>query len=628
MINTNSKGFKAYLLLNERNLELDELKIIFKEYDETGLLTIVCLSIYSYLEELKEKPILLNNKYLDNLKITIIKLVSSCEQQKIGETLNTLKKIEGKCLSLEGQIKDKLVPYINELQDLLIHKLNDTRYNSYDFLSMIIYEIKSIPYLKQILNTYPHYINTRNPVDKHIALELIDKLLVLLDEQNDENIMYYNSAILEFINRSRFHIDTNDLKQYCLKLDILLRRLDKNDENYKKKFSFYKSILNHLLNTERTTESIEIINTKYGIRKGFDFLIQDELKKLNQEDFIITIDSEETLDMDDAMSIKFVDDHYHLKVYIADVARIIKSDSLIDKEALRRCETLYLSDLIISMLPTELSNDILSLNNRSYKNVICFEMNLYMDGSIDNFQISRDRILVNKNFSYDQVNLILKFGDMDYKIYETLTNLSEAANILRRCSQQKTVYRMVEDQVNKEKRISNKKNDYSQRTCAEIIIEEIMILINVLTAQLFSERNYPFMYRVHQECSLKSEYQSLINLRDLLETSYDDKKNIKLINCLINMYPQAYYSFENIGHYGLDKLAYCHASAPVRRYPDIVVQRLIYDYIFSLPTKEKDLFWEPKIKELCVYCNDKMQHNRLYQSEYEQAKVLIKKLSC
>ena len=74
-------------------------------------------------------------------------------------------------------------------------------------------------------------------------MELIDKLLELLDEKDNENIMYFNSVILEFINRARFNIDSNELKQYCLKLGILLRRLDKKDENYKRKFSFYKSKL-------------------------------------------------------------------------------------------------------------------------------------------------------------------------------------------------------------------------------------------------------------------------------------------------------------------------------------------------------------------------------------------------
>lgn len=628
--NTNSKSYKIYLLLSEKNIEIEELKTIFKENNLSRLLLIVCLSINVYLDELKNNNELLNNKYLDNLKVTVIKILSNLKNSSVGESLGVLKKIEKKLSKLDVDGKEKLQLYIEEIQDLLIHKLNKKyEYSNYDFLSCIIYDIKSIPYLKQILNTYPHYINTRNRDNKHIALEIIDELLLLLDDSTNDDIMYYNSVILEFINRSRFHISTNELNQYCLKLDILLRGLNNHDENYKKKYSFYKSLLNHLLNNEKTTESIDIINNKFGIKKGFDLSIQNELKSLKEEELIVTIDSKDTLDMDDAFSIKLVDDHYHIKIYISDVVSTIELDSPIDKEALRRCESLYLSDLIIPMLPTELSNDLLSLNNRSYKSVICFEFDLYNDGSIDKFKISKDKIMINKNFNYDQVNYILKYGDMDYNIYETLTNLNEAACILRKNNQQKTIYRMVEEQLNKEKKIPNVKNDYEQRTSSEIIVEEFMILVNVLTAELFNQKNYPFMYRVHPECSSKNEYQSLINLKNSIELSHLNRdSNIKLINSLINMYPAAYYSFDNIGHFGLGKQTYCHASAPVRRYSDIIVQRLIYDYVFSIPTKEKDIFWENKIKELCIYCNERMQQNRQYQSEYEHEKTLIKKLSC
>lgn len=614
-MNTNTKSYRVYLLLLEKSLSYEELTNIFNK-DTSEILAIVCTSLNIYLKEID--PDDLNQEYLNNLQTTILDLLKVCNKSNLGKSLNIIKKIRHKTSIHE------INSFINGIEELLINKLNDIyQYSNYEFLSCIIYEIKSVSYLKQILNTYPHYINTRNFQNKHIALELIDKLLEQLDKPSSHELTYYNSVILEFITRQRFHISNNELKAYCLKINILMRQLNPKDKNYNKRLSFYKTILNNLLDKEITLEQLDIINTKYGIKTGFSLAIQDEIKEIQKEDYIITIDPEGTLDMDDAFSIKKINDYYNLKIYITDVASKVKLNSQIDIEALKRSETIYLSDLTIYMLPVELSNIVLSLNTLNYKNTLCFEFDICDNGEVKNFKIKKEFVKISKNLTIDEANIILNSSSPIKELEETLNYLNIVAQILKRKDENKKLYRLVEDYTNAKKGINNGKNAYILRTKSEVIVEELMMLVNTYVAKYFSDKNYPFIYRVHPSCSLKEDYEILMQLKKNLSLNGNDQ-NIKMINSLINMYPNAYYDVNNIGHYGLNRDYYSHSSSADRRYVDIVIQRLIYDYIFFNPTKKKDIYWEKRLKEICQYCNDRMKQNIQYQVEYERAKRLIK----
>ena len=626
--NLSSRNYKVYILLEEKPLEVEELMTIFGTEDSNKILSIICSSISLFIDEVRTLQAIPENNYLQNLKTTILKVIDNCANTNIGESLKSLKKLSHRYSKIQEADKIEIDQVLGEIERELLKKLG-VRYvtNSYDFLSRIIYDIKSLPYLKQTINLYPHYINTKNEQNKHIVLELVDKTLELLETApNSRDILYYNSIIVELMNRPRFHVSNCEIKQYCLKIEKLIKDLNRKDEHYKKKLGIYKTILGGLLNTEVTKENIDTINNKFGVTQGFAPSIQQELLSLPKQDLIITIDPYGSLDMDDAVSIKKENDHYHLRVYIADVARTIPIHSEIDKEAFRRTETIYLSDQTIPMLPTELSNNMLSLNNSSYKDVIIFDVDVYFDGSIGSFSINRDKVLITKNFSYSKVNKILQEQNEANPFFQPLNDLNNLANILKKENPSKDLHRKVEDIINQDKGIYSEKNDYGSRTAAEIIVEEIMVLVNCLTAKLYASKGYPFIYRVHPTLSSTAEYNSLMRLKEYIESEYLDKdKHVKIINGLMGLYPDAYYSINNIGHFGLGKEAYSHVTSPIRRYPDLIVHRLLYDYILTAPKIDKDKYWECIINEVCSYCNERAHQNFQYQNEYERVKLFLKK---
>lgn len=617
---------QLYELLTEKQLEKDELIVIYEEYSDNSLLSIICTSICTYIDKAVLDQTLLNNNFLENAYDIFRKVLETNDKPINDGVLKGLKKINKRVANLDANTKSIIMPYTDNIEKMVLLKMNNYTDDNYQFLRQIIYEIKSLSYLKRILDTYPHYINSRNIEGKHIVLEVIDYLLKLLDKDiDDKEIIYYDSVVLEFIKRSRFHFSHEETKDCCQKLSDLIDNLNENDKDYKKKLTFYRSLLNELSNAEITIENIAMINEKYSVTQTFSKDIQKELSGLGQQEFIVTIDPEGCLDKDDAVSIIKYSDHYHLKVYIADIPRTIKRGSAIDLEGMRRFETFYLSDMIIPMYPTELSNDLLSLNCYGYKGVICHECDLYFDGSVDNFKFYPTTKLISQNLTYDEANEILKVGGTS-KLNESLIDLYECAKILRKKSPDKSIHREVEDILNLEQHIFNNKNKYSERTDSEIISEEMMILIQCLVSDLYAAKGYPFIYRVHPEPESTTEYNRLMRLQRMIKTDYEDKDTyVKLVDGLLRAYPRAYYSLNNIGHFGLSRPNYCHCGSPLRRYPDTTVQQLNYDFIFSEPTKEKERYWTKRILELCEYCNKRSQENLQYQGEYERVKAFLKR---
>lgn len=611
MKNPNTKSYQVYLLLRQKKADLTELQALLGEEDIPKILTTICAS-------LKEVLVEQDDVFLDNVIKTFEGFIDKIEEYNLGCCLNYLKKLRNKVKN-----NPKLEETIDEISDMLLQKLN-TKYedNHYDFLMSIIEDIRNMSFLKQILNTYPYYINARNKDNKPVALVLIDKVLDLLDnEEIPRDVICYHGILLDLFKRNRLHISNTENNLYA---DKILRKIEslKKGPNYKKKLNYYLTYVNCLLHKKVTEENISSIMERHNIVQGFDIIVQREVANLFKQDYIITIDDIDTLDKDDALSIERFDDHYHLKAYNADVSQTVPLNSAIDKAAYEKQETIYLSDNTIWMLPVELSNVVLSLNDRDYKKVWKHEVDIYDNGELANYTVNLDRVKITKNFTYDQANYILD-NKKSGQEYETLEHLSQLSLMLRSNSD-KTLHRTIEDYVNHKHWVDMKKSAYKNRTKAEIIVEECMILINFLISDYCTKHGYPMIYRVHEQPGSTSEYNSLMRLKDIIESEYTTKANyVKIIESLMATYPQAYYSTSNLGHFGLCLSSYCHGTAPVRRYPDIAVQRILSDYV--LGNGGDDKFWYKYLNELCAYANETMRKHQAFQEEYEITKSFLKK---
>lgn len=318
---------------------------------------------------------------------------------------------------------------------------------------------------------------------------------------------------------------------------------------------------------------------------------------------IITIDGEDAKDLDDAVAIKKLDNgNYLLGVYIADVSFYVRENGAIDREAYYRGTSVYLVNRVIPMLPPLLSNNLCSLNPGVDKLVIACEMEIDASGEVVNSEIFPSVIATKYRMTYTNVNKILD-NDSEvierYKdIYEDLLLMRELKEILNKMRNERGA---LDFDVPEGKIIVNEEGkpiavETRERGVGERIIEEFMLIANETVASRIFHLDLPFIYRVHEEPNqVKLEnfkqlvkslgYQTLkkkVNSRQLQEFLGGIKEEDSYLKTiLLRSMAKAIYLERNVGHYGLASSCYTHFTSPIRRYPDLIVHRLLRKYLFN-----------------------------------------------
>lgn len=356
--------------------------------------------------------------------------------------------------------------------------------------------------------------------------------------------------------------------------------------------------------------------------------ISDEEIKL-REDFrntvTFTIDPKDAKDFDDALSIKKLSkNEWEIGVHIADVTHYVKQGDIIDKEASKRATSVYLVDRTIPMLPELLSNNLCSLRPKEEK--LCFSVIFEMNdlAEIKNYRIRRTVINSDKRFTYEEAQEVIESGEGDFK--EEILTLDKLAKILRQ-------KRFTEGAINFDRREVKFEIDkegkpisvhFKEAKDSNKLIEEFMLLANRTVAEAIGihpkgKKAKTFVYRVHDlpnpekmetfaEFIRRFGYKlkdkgSSVEISKSINTLLDSvqgKKEQNLIETVaIRAMSKAIYTTFNIGHYGLAFKYYTHFTSPIRRYPDMMVHRLLDRYLNggrSVPEK--------KLEEECKHSSD------------------------
>lgn len=337
---------------------------------------------------------------------------------------------------------------------------------------------------------------------------------------------------------------------------------------------------------------------------------------------IITIDGIDSKDLDDAVYAEKQGDDYFLGVYIADVSYYVQPHSLLDQEAYERGTSVYLVDRVLPMLPVELSNGICSLNEGEDRLTMCCEMVINgKTGKVETYTIAPSVIRSAHRMNYPDVKAILvdkdpvlreKYEDI-VPMLETMAELSKVLN-KKRQKRGSIMFELPEQKVildDNKKPVSIVQRD---RSIAETLIEEFMLAANETVATHMAKKKKPFIYRVH-DIPDNDRIQDLAHLMSLfgitlkidetikpkdLQKALDKaagKPEEKLISTVaLRSMKQAVYQTENIGHFGLAAKYYTHFTSPIRRYPDLMVHRLLREQLSGKRVKREDM--EKRLKSL------------------------------
>lgn len=326
---------------------------------------------------------------------------------------------------------------------------------------------------------------------------------------------------------------------------------------------------------------------------------------------IFTIDGKDTKDIDDAISLIKLDDHYLLSVHIADVSHYIEEGSPLDIEAQKRGTSAYLANSVIPMFPHQISNGICSLNEGVDRLTKTVDMLINKEGKIVDYNIYDSIIHSKKKMNYDDVNKILE-GNSIPKGYEqfaqTLQDMDELSSILNKTRQKAGKVDFASDEVKVITSPTGTPLDFEARKQrkAEKLIENFMVAANSCVAEYHRWLETPQVYRVHgtpnddhliealqilkkEKLCTKEEIDSLINKikngnynssdLNFFLNHFKQNPNYPIISQMIlRSMSKAIYSSECEGHYGLGLTYYTHFTSPIRRHPDLMVHRLTNPY--------------------------------------------------
>ncbi len=359
-----------------------------------------------------------------------------------------------------------------------------------------------------------------------------------------------------------------------------------------------------------TSFSEKTINESNLIPKNLNKENKQNRKDLRNR-LIYTIDGDDTKDFDDAIEVtKLNNGNYNLSVHIADVSYYVKENSAIDQEAKDRSTSIYFPNMVIPMLPENLSNGICSLNPNVDRFTITCEMEIDSNGKTIFSKIYQSIINSKYKLSYKEVNNFKinpnefqKNSDqfLNEKLKESLKNALDLSKIIKNFkSKEGNIEFEIEESIiivdknGKTKDIIKKERSYSEN-----MIENFMVRTNETIAEFISKRKLPFIYRIHEKPSFEkiNDLQKVLKLLNIKEKflpnptskqfseSFNKIKKTNYANFLeiimLRTMSKAEYSMENIGHFGLASKFYTHFTSPIRRYPDLIVHRMIREYIFN-----------------------------------------------
>lgn len=352
----------------------------------------------------------------------------------------------------------------------------------------------------------------------------------------------------------------------------------------------------------------------FGLIEEFPVDVVKEADKLNvpvseemtkgRKDFrgepTITIDGEDARDFDDAISLDMKGEDYILKVHIADVSNYVTENSALDKEAFRRGTSVYFPDYVLPMLPKTLSNGICSLNPNEDRLTMSVVMQFDKEGNLKDYHIYEGVIRSLYRMTYTKVTKIFD-GDKDLRdqyapIVPMLEKMATLAKLLlkRRDNAGQLDFDLPEAQINVDDDGKITEIIKKPRNLSDRLIEQFMVVTNEVVARHARHTNLPFVYRVHEDPTPErvKAFRAFIasfglklnaggegsdpkDFQKLLNEIKDTPQSEPISKIMLRTMQKARYDSQDLGHFGLALRDYCHFTSPIRRYPDLVIHRIL-----------------------------------------------------
>lgn len=565
----------------------------------------------------------MKQQILDVLKtavkpLSIVELTSKLKISTHAEQEELLSDVE--------ELKNSDIVLENDQQEIYLEK----GYNKF-LIGTIQITVKGTGFVKPLNNTEREYRVSINNTNHALNNDEVLFTAISNDEAIVNMVLKRNTTSLvgtvivdQTTKQKSLNVQNNKLQRYNVQIlneeqaienNIVVAKINNFHEN-----TFTVTIEKILGNLNDPGVDILSVIYELGIKPQFDpetlmaanaiSQTVTEAEKQNRVDLrneiLVTIDGKDAKDFDDAICVyKLKNGNYRLIVAIADVSHYVQAKSPLDDEAFIRGTSVYLADRVIPMLPTQLSNGICSLNEQVERLCFVCDMEINSKGYTISSKIYEGLMKSVRRMNYDEVNEAYhdknpEFVSTHPQVWSMLKDAKELYQIL---AQYKINNGVIDFDIDEAKVVVNEAGEVTDiklraRDISEKLIESFMIRANETVAKTISKRNLPFVYRIHEPPRKKKLSQMVtilklmgvqanyhwdkIHSKDLqiLLNSLKDLPNFQVLSTLLlRSMEKARYSNANIGHFGLASDCYTHFTSPIRRYPDLIVHRLLRQYL-------------------------------------------------
>ncbi len=511
--------------------------------------------------------------------------------------------------------------------------------NKYSLMEFLVFKLKNPVMIADAIKRFPYVVNLIDSNMKSIFSRIVESYIeAILDfshvknKSNDE-VVYFDNILALFLTSKELYIDYEYEKEMIKNIECIIDNIDfTNDDINQEKLIFWLNSLKDTLEKKEPSNNFQLDDLlyKYDIPDTFSIVITKEVERIsrrlpellnkmeknNNDEFIVTIDGDSAYEIDDGLSVrKSSNGNYILGVHIANPTALIKENNIIFEEAKKRTTSIYLSDRTIAMYPSYISKDLMSLQENQYNMALSFYIEINPSTSeVENIDIKEQKIFVNRNLTYDQVNDYLNGTKVtDYLLSSSIEELAIISEILNKKLN-------IEDFYRKLYRSASNKNNVL--TKSQKIVELSMLITNYQIAKYMDFKGYPFIYRNHkvnEEQKLEIE-----RLRELFQDEQDFANFEKHFKVLTSTYPRAQLNTTNEGHFGLGISHYSHVTSPLRREEDNLNHLAIREFIFNNPTDKRAYELETLLSKAANYTNKRRKPIEDFSINYELGKHLEK----
>ena len=534
-------------------------------------------------------------------------------------------KIKDKDKASDEIEKTRLV--LNEVCDQIDEK-EPTKYEMVELLA----STDDVNLIHRVFNKQPSLVNAKDKEKVSFFENIVIKYVNSVSVGNEKDAMYYSKLLSIIINHQNFNLSDKDKKSCLETINTLIDKMSYNKKKEKKNIEhieFLRDLVNTIKGEEKSIK-IDELSRRYSISISFDPKIIEQVNNIKTktgtmtdrkivDDYTITIDDEDAIEIDDALTCKILPNgNYLLGVHIASVLGYFPWNSDIVREAISRSRSIYLPkkyqnvnddyNRIIPIFPYSFSAQIASLIPGDSKLARSYFFEIDIEGNIVKEEFKKSIVRSNKKATYAEVDDVLRNGSDNKEFERTVNCLKEVTNIISKRYITKEVYEII-------KTVTDDFSDLPVKTIgAQNIINKAMLLTGDRVANFFFIHNYPCLYRVHE--SNEENERKIQSIIDDWKKSYGDEKQEQLFRLISGIYPRGKYGIAG-AHSGLGLEHYCHCTSGLRRAPDIVVEHALEVCYDKVPTDEEILQLQHEISIIANEINLKQITMEGFISDYK-----------